>query len=348
MTVYGQGMNEPIAPSEPDNPLPSSSVEDVMRDELAYGDATLGTVGPILGHLVLNHDHSLFSDEIVARVRGMLASVARQLIDIETVQAGSIERKPGDVKGGGEGDAANSDLEIKAERLESLTNAIAADAGFLQHCHSLAIEYQLAAHLKARNSLDPVLSPLIQAMIADKDKSTASIAMATLAAQARFMQQQRRMVLPLAELRANLAQHAVQCWRSGSSVTDDDMLTKIMNAQRSASDETRSRLGLIRQLLDTMARTTSGGMAGSLSIPHAGLSIFISALGATGGITREDAALITNDRQMARLALTLRGAGLQAQAVQEQFHYLHPNIELPADFDTLRPDRARDMLGARS
>ena len=55
---------------------PADTVETVLREELAHGDAMLGTITPILRHLLANDDHSVFGDEIVARVRAMIAAPA--------------------------------------------------------------------------------------------------------------------------------------------------------------------------------------------------------------------------------------------------------------------------------
>ncbi len=315
-----------------------------MRAELAYGDASLGTVGPILGHLVVSSDHSLFSDEMVARVRGMLGNVARQLIDIETAHLPvSAESEAEDDED--DADTASETQDGADERIAMLAQAIAGDQAFLQHCHSLAIEFQLAERLQRRSNIDPVLTPLMQSMVADKDSKTASAAMATLAAQARFMQQQRRMELPLGELPPSLAEHAMQCWRAQTQVTEAHIVAQISAAQRSLMDEDRARLSLIRQLMEAIGRGSAGGAVSCLSLPHAGASIFLSALAQTAGISREDAAILTNDRQMARLALSLRGAALKVTSIEEQFHYLHPDIELPDHFDSITPDRARALLG---
>ena len=58
----------------------AESVESLLRDELAQGDVVLATATPILRHLLVNEDQALLSDEVVARVRGMLTDVARQLL----------------------------------------------------------------------------------------------------------------------------------------------------------------------------------------------------------------------------------------------------------------------------
>jgi hypothetical protein len=52
------------------------------------------------------------------------------------------------------------------------------------------------------------------------------------------------------------------------------------------------------------------------------------------------------DHQFARLALSLRAAGLRQQAVEEQFLYLHPEVALPDGFDMVRADRAAAMLAS--
>ncbi|MFN5779555.1 MAG: hypothetical protein ACK44O_08785, partial [Novosphingobium sp.] len=69
-------MSEMSAPARPE-----PTVEDVLRDELAQGDAVIGTIAPILRHLLANDDQSLFNDEVVARVRGMVDHLARQVLD---------------------------------------------------------------------------------------------------------------------------------------------------------------------------------------------------------------------------------------------------------------------------
>ena len=66
------------------NQAPQSPIESVLADELARGDVVLGTAGPMLGLLLANYGHGLFSDAVVARVRGMelpLDELPRTLFD---------------------------------------------------------------------------------------------------------------------------------------------------------------------------------------------------------------------------------------------------------------------------
>lgn len=70
------------------NQAPQSPIESVLADELARGDVVLGTAGPMLGMLLANYGHGLFSDEVVARVRGMVSHAARQLLYAQANAAG--------------------------------------------------------------------------------------------------------------------------------------------------------------------------------------------------------------------------------------------------------------------
>ena len=74
------GMNETSRPA-----ASIDKIESVMRTELAHGDALIGTIIPIMRHLVTNDDSSVFSEEMVARTRAMLEHVAWQLLVAQAV-----------------------------------------------------------------------------------------------------------------------------------------------------------------------------------------------------------------------------------------------------------------------
>ena len=300
-------------------------VEAILRDELAHGDVVLGTIGPVLGHLLANHDHSLFSDEIVSRVRGMIGDIARQML---TAQAEAAEE---------------FDPRGYAERWQGrLTQALLTNARLVAHCHALALEWQLTTRLEARNAIDPVLSPLLQALVASDDAPTAATAMAALAAQARFAQRQRRMELPLGELPAEHFQQALTAWLEQVSAEDAKSAMTAAARLREDYDESVGRLGLLGRLVHGMG----AGVLAALSISHAGAAIFLSALAAASQQERELAVIATNDRQLARLALALRAAGLKPKHIEEQFLYIHPDVSLPEGFDALRADRAMELLAS--
>lgn len=300
------------------------SVEQMLREELGRGDVLIATAGPILRHLLANDDLGFFNDEVVARVRGMLSHVAMQLL---FVQASAI--------------GAPDHAEYAAERQEELVLALFEDSAFITHAHALTLEAQTAERLRARGGIDSVLTPLVQELAASKESEMATLAMAVLAAQARFVQHHRRMELPLGELPGDLFHRARVVLRSQGEATADEY-AEVERRLRERYDEGLARIGLLTKLIVAMDQKATR----ALSIDHAGLAIFATALAMASGQERDLAVLSFADRQFARLALALRAAGLKQQAVEEHFLYLHPQVTLPDGFDMMRPDRAAALLGA--
>ena len=297
-------------------------VEEILRDELSRCDAVVSTIAPILRQLLANDDHSVFSDEIVARVRGMMRSVAIQLLD--------------------EVAAASEQREHSAAAIDALINGFVAHNEFLNHTHALALEWQLTERLQARLALDPVLLPLLQALIASAEPDTAGLAMTLLAAQARFAQSQRRMQLPLTELPGDLLHAALLAMRHCASA-DELAQNRAASAEaviRARFDESRSRLGLISRMVTGLG----GGASAALSVTHAGVGIFLTALALASGQDRDMAVLATNDGQRTRFALALRASGLKPASVEEQFAAIHPDASLPPGFECLGADHAAALL----
>jgi len=302
-----------------------SPIEAVLAGELARGDLVLGTVGPMLGMLLANHDSALFSDEIVANVRGMGLHVARQALVAQANAAG-----------------VEDPFAFAAEHADTLAESLARNLQFLGHCHALALEHRLAMQLERRNAIDPVLSPLLQSLIASSDTDTAQLAMALLAAQARFVQQQRRVELPLAELPSALFEHALSTWRAQAGGTDENAIEQADKRLRDAYQPHATRLALLERAVGAVG----DGMKPALSIGHAGAALFLSALSLATGQDRDLMAVATNESQIGRLALALRASGLKPEQIAEQFVLIHPGITLPGAFETLRADRAATILAA--
>jgi len=63
---------------------------------------------------------------------------------------------------------------------------------------------------------------------------------------------------------------------------------------------------------------------------------------------RELAILACHERQAARLALSLRAAGLKRADVARQFMLLHGDFALPEGFDGLSIDQAASLLATSS
>lgn len=313
---YGRAMID-----DPDRRPTADVVEAALRERLARDEATAASITPVLRYLLANEDNSIFSEEIVARVRGMVGDLAGQLLDLRapTEEAGERRAHPG-------------------EDVAALIAAIVAQPALLGHIHALALEWQLTERLGTRLGLDPVLSPLLQAAIAASGTGTAGLAMRLLAAQTRFCQAQRRMRLPLGELPGDLLHIALLVMRhfagAGSGAIEGEA------AFRSGHDEGGDRLGLIARLLDML----DDGVATALSVKHAGVAIFLTALATGSGLDRDLVALATSEAQLARLALALRAAGLEAAAIEEQFLLIHPDLAPPGDLDRIDADRAAVLL----
>ena len=318
-------MNNP-ALSLPDDRDDLRAVESLLSYELAAADLAQANVGPILRHLLGNDDHALFSDRIVAQVRAQIEDLARQLaMSLETALGHADPRA-----------AAN-------ETAPLLAAAFIESPPILAHAHALALEAQLAERLATRLSLDAVLSPLLQALIASPDPNTAAAAMALLATQARFVQAQRRGELPLADLPGDLLHTALLVMRehgTGGDPARDRVAAALETAIRSNFDEAANRLGLLHRLVGGMG----GGAIAALDVGHAGVALFVTALGLGAGLERDAAMLATSEAQLPRLALALLASGAKPAIVEQQFFAIHPEVTLPEGFETLRADRAAALL----
>ena len=296
-----------------------------LRDALARGDAALSGIQPILSHLLSAPDHSLFSDEIVARVRGMVADLANQIL---RVQAGCT---------GDDGRDA-----FAHRHSEALSEHLQASAELLLHCHALAVEWQVTQRLEEEFGLDPVLSPLMQRMIADADGWISSGAMAALAAQARFVQAQRRMELPIGELPGDLFHRTLLAWRNYCGEGQSEAVTRAETKLRSGFDESASRLALMSRLVSSLGDRAKD----ALVIEEAGSGLFFTALASMSGQSRPLAILSSHARQAVRFALGLRAAGVAARQVDEVLLRLHPGGAPVPGLGEIGEREARDLLSS--
>lgn len=294
-----------------------------LRDELARGNAMLARVAPILSHLLATPDHSLFSDELVARIRGMCNDMAWQILRAQAEATGEKGRDAFADRNG-----------------EALAEYFFASPAILSHCHALAIEWQLSARLEQQYGLDPVLAPLLQELIASADSSQASAAMAALAAQARFAQAQRRMELPLAELPGDLFHEMLLAWRAFNGQRRSDAMVRAEAKLRNGYDESANRLALMARLVSGMGEDS----VAALDVAFSGVALFLTALSARSGQSRAMAVLSTNENQISRLALGLRAAGLDRGVLEAQVLRLHPQAEPSRDVAELTPAEAAQLL----
>jgi hypothetical protein len=149
------------------------------------------------------------------------------------------------------------------------------------------------------------------------------------------------MELALGELPAELFHAAVNLMKAFAG-DQAAAAERLCTSLRQGYAESESRIGQITRLIMGMGDTAKR----ALTVDHAGLSIFSTALGMAAEQPRDTVVLSLSENQCARLAITLRAAGLSQPAVEDQFLYLHPDIRLPDGFDTLRADRAAALLAA--
>ncbi|WP_379921291.1 hypothetical protein [Erythrobacter sp. R86502] len=294
-------------------------VEAFLTDELARETRALSAVVPVLRHLLATNAEALVSEAILARVRGMILDLAIQL------RAASL---------GGDASLRGNDVGGAVD-VESLSERLMDNEALLGFCHALAAEGLIAERLLKRHGIDPVLSPLLQELIASQDSAIASLAMAAMAAQSRFVQSQRRMELPLGELPAQLF-HALTA-QAQAEATDGAMLRGL----QSSYDEAASRVGLISRLIAALRR----GITAALSLEHAGLALFASALSAAARVSRNEGVLACHVGQGLRLSLMLRAAGLSYSAIERQALLIDPTGRAQYGLGSLSIQQAEAMLG---
>lgn len=313
------------------NPAPYSLGDDAwFAAGLARASAALDSTAPILRHLVLGEEREVFGDAVIAHVRGMVDDVARQLA-VALAQAGGADA------------GAAPDVDDVA----GFSGLLCANGAFLAAVHGQALEWQMACRLEQAHGVDMIVPPLIQAAMAAADHPVedgsgqqgdrAALAMAVLVAQARFCQAQRRMALPLDELPQDLLRIALGTLHARAH-DDAEAQSRAIIAERSLRlrfDAERGRLALLRRLVDALPDP-----AAALDPLHAGPALFLTALARAMGAPREDAALLAAPAQVARLALVLRAAGLDGDAVRAHVAVFHPEALVPASLAALAPQAA--------
>ncbi len=302
-------------------PANAQTVEALLRAELARGDLLAESVQPVLRHLLSAQDGALFSDEILARVRGMLGDLARGLLETHV------------------GNAASP---LGRDEHDAVVRAFMDQRTLITHVHALALEWHLTDRLQTRMALDPVVSPLVQSLVSSENEAMQTMAMTWLAAQARWCQVQRRMGLPFTELPGELLHAALQALRialSGISGAGERIVAAEA-AVRLRYEEGSSRLGLAGRLLLALGN----GAGTALVIQYGGLALFLSALSLRSGLDRDTLVLSTHEAQSARLALALRAAGLAAEEVNHQMLVFHPAHVLPEAFEQVSGELAAAVL----
>lgn len=300
-----------------ETPVRTSGASDVenLRAELARSDALAGTVLPILRHLLSNESGAVFGDEVIARVRAMLAHLTGELLDL----MGVPEAPAG------------------AEQ-EALFKALLGTPLLLSHLHAQALEWALTIRLEARAGVDPVIPPLLQHWIALPLSAAQSLAGRMLAAQAKWCQSQRRMTITLDELPGEVLHATLLAIRT--AMPFDPRVEHAERAIRGSYDEGASRLALAARLVSEVG----DGEAAVLELEHAGAALFITALGQHATQPRDGVALAMQEPRATRLALMLIAAGLLPHEAERQIGLVHEHSETDSTLDGLKPEEAAAIL----
>ena len=297
-------------------PIPPDPTEHPLRVALARGDALRARSGPALQHLLATQEHSLINEAVVAQVGGMVRDLAHQLIEQVSI----------------------SDREPAQDRL--IEGLVAID-GLRAHCQALALEWRLAVRLETEMAVDPVLTPLLQSLVADTDPGVGSLAMAALTAQARFAQAQRRMQLPLAELSAELF-HAVMLAAREVLAGNCKDWEQAEARLRAAYDEGAGRLSLFARLVSV----ATGIPAPMPPIEDAGVALWLSTMAGRSGEPRDRTACAVADPSLGRLLLTLRAVGVAPADAERQALRAQPDAVLPRGLHDVGTREAAQWLAA--
>lgn len=291
-----------------------------LHQALVRGDLVQNAQIPIVAELI-GSSHAVFvSEEIAARVRAMIDCLAAEIEEIcQCVSPGDAK----DCEGGEDFDE------------------LSACPSLLKHCLACAFEGELALRLEGSIGLDPVLSPLLQELVASERGETAELGMHAVTAQARFIQSYRRMSLSLGEIPADILHDMLGRWEAVARKSrPEGVAEKVVEEVKSHYSEASSRAGLLARLFKALGKAAGP----SLLLEHAGLGLFASALALRSGQTRDTTMLSMQAGQEARLALAMVSAGLREEQLVHQLGYFCAASFLPHGILGLDRQSARTIL----
>ncbi|UAB77227.1 hypothetical protein INR77_10390 [Erythrobacter sp. SCSIO 43205] len=300
----------------------SANADGFLREELARGTRARASVAPVIAHLLDSDGPSLFSDAILAGLRGKLDHIARQLLE-QMIDGGIGQLR-------------------QREMHKSVSNRLAGDAAIIDHLFATTLEGAIAKNLSERCAIDPVLSPLLQELIASDNPSIAELAINVLAAQSRFSLSHARMELPLKELPFDVFLGVLEHGEQAASDTSIALDSRAIAGLKRSFDEATNRVGLLTRLVSTMR----GGAIAGLDLSHAGLALFASSCAALLPVDREQAVFACHESQTVRLAVMLRAAGLSAETSARQTALLGGSKQHPVSIETMSQSHAQDLLAA--
>lgn len=273
--------------------------------------ARLRNLTAVLPILIDAEECDLASAEVLARTRGMKASVAAEL----SVLQGS-DRK--------------HDL--------SLTNqALAHCAVFVRFAQAQAMEYLVGRRLAERLGLDPAFPPVVQTLLNEHASELAPLVMTLLTEQARFVQATARMECPVGHLPVEVFDAVLRVWRQASEGTDAIAKSRVESELRREYDESRTRIALTSRV----AQAISSAASIPLSLDMVGLSLFLSMLADRLELPRASVVALLDRSQQARLYLAMIAAGMSRERAVQQLLMLHETVDDTALEPIARSDADR-------
>ncbi len=124
-------------------------------------------------------------------------------------------------------------------------------------------------------------------------------------------------------------------------LTPENALAQGEMKLRMKRDEVTPRTVLMDRMLERHERPEA-----ALSLSHAGVHMFASVLAATASQPRDRTVLAMTEQQGARLAVSLRAAGVPEKGIAQQFAFLRPDRSAPEGIGTLRRETASGLLRA--
>jgi len=272
------------------------SAEDALRGRLLPHTPIAHGIEPVLRNLLARPGSGLFREETVARVRGMLRSIADSLSSLASDE--------------GTGTGAATD---------DLVSALIAREGILAHIHAVALEWRMARRLQSSLSVDPVAPRIVEAALAGGARDAAR---SFLIAQDAAFRSHGNMRLPLDGLCGDAFHAALDALHE---VTGTTRRTLQETELRLRYSEAQTRLGRAASLLMSM----DGGPVSALLMEKAGTTLFASALSILTGQPRESVMIALYAADDPQLALMLRAAGLESRQIEQQLVTIHPGTTPP-------------------
>ncbi|QWC58084.1 hypothetical protein F7D01_14320 [Erythrobacter sp. 3-20A1M] len=282
----------------------ASNQQEALRDALREERRASEWAAQALPRLIAGGDQ-LLGQDIVARVEGMVASLADQL-------ANALR------------------TEDRQEFAAQIRGELAFDTELVAFLHALAMEFRATARLSRDAGLDRVAPPELRALSSGNSPTPSRLASSAIGAQARYLGDMIAMRLPLPELPAEMFDRLV----SRLDVCD------AAGPLRAGYEEGETRLTLLSRL----ATSGPAFDRPAMDCRRSGLALFLTRLADGSGLDRTSISLALGSPSFTRLALAMRASGMDIADIGCQCALLAPYASLPAALEDVEPEEAKTII----